>query len=210
MGEPLARLPRGRNAPGLWSAPAYRERGYAEALQDVWVRTEIVPRLERAARALEAHGHGLLLWDGWRPPGLQRVLYERYRADLAVSTGLRGPELEEVVARFVTDPERRTAPPAHVTGGAVDLTLCDPGDGTARDMGGEFDELSERSLPGHHDGDASTPYAARRAALREAMAGAGFVQLPTEWWHFEYGTDLWARACGEPVRFGPAEAPRHD
>lgn len=209
MGE-LARLARGRHAPGLWVRPVYRALGYAAALPDVWVREALVPRLEHAAGLLADDGHGVLVWDGWRPPALQRVLYERYRTSLAASTGLHGPELEAVVARFVTDPEREAAPPAHVTGGAVDLTLCSREDGAARDMGGEFDELSERSSPGYHDGRAgeeSAAYARLRGALRDAMVSAGFVRLPTEWWHFEHGTDLWASTHDEDVAFGPVAGP---
>ena len=77
-------------------------------------------------------------------------------------------------------------------------------------MGGDFDELSERSVPGYYDdlpGDRSHEYARRRALLRDAMCGAGFTRLPTEWWHFEHGTDLWAQRHHSAVLYGPIGGP---
>jgi D-alanyl-D-alanine dipeptidase len=192
----------------LWVDPVYRRLGYVEALPDIWLREPVVALLRRAAEAASAAGHGLLVWDGWRPDDLQRALYVGYRNELARTTGLEGERLDALVERFVTDPDRGVTPPAHGTGGAVDLTLCDPATGEPRDMGGAFDELTIRSEPLYYD-DHPDPagYAALRRTLHVAMAGQGFVQLASEWWHFEYGTALWAQESGEAVRFGAVAGP---
>jgi D-alanyl-D-alanine dipeptidase len=196
-------------APPLWVDPIYAKLGYADALPDVWVRGEIAERLQRAAEAALASGHGLLVWDGWRSDALQRTLFEQYRERLRGTSGLEGDELDALVGQFVTDPDRRSSPPAHSTGGAVDLTLCDPATGAPRDLGGEFDELTQRSHPGYYDDDpGGRDYAELRQQLADAMASAGFVRLATEWWHFEHGTALWAEATGMPVRFGRVELTR--
>jgi zinc D-Ala-D-Ala dipeptidase len=194
--------------PPLWVDPIYRRLGYREALPEVWLRGAVIARLRDGAEAASERGHGLLVWDGWRPGELQRALHVEYRAELARTTGLEGGRLDELVARFVTDPDRRVPPPAHGTGGAVDLTLCDPETGEPRDMGGAFDELTIRSEPLYYD-DHPDPdgYAELRRTLDSALAGAGFVGLPTEWWHFEYGTALWAQARGETVLFDPTDGP---
>lgn len=194
--------------PPLWVESIYRRRGYAHALPDVWLREPVAAALRRAAEAAAAGGHGILVWDGWRPRDLQRALFVEYRDELARTTGLEGTRLDDLVARFVTDPDRRAAPPAHETGGAVDLTLCDPETGDPRDMGGAFDELTIRSEPPYYD-DHPDPggYASLRRAVHDALDAQGFVQLATEWWHFEYGTALWAQARGEPVLFGPSSGP---
>jgi hypothetical protein len=34
------------------------------------------------------------------------------------------------------------------------------------------------------------------------MGEESFEQLPSEWWHFEYGTPNWARWKGEAALFG--------
>jgi len=75
-------------------------------------------------------------------------------------------------------------------------------------VGGEFDELTPRSEPLHYD-ERPDPqgFAALRDTLRDAMAAAGFVRLPTEWWHFEYGTALWAEERREPVLFDATPGP---
>jgi D-alanyl-D-alanine dipeptidase len=208
---PLRRLRPGSHPGGIWVQPVYRELGYGDALHDVWVLADLVPLLLAASLAVQREGHGLLLWDGWRSRELQRALYERYSADLAESTRLDGAELADVVARHVTDPDRATAPPAHLTGAAVDLTLCDPATGEPHAMGGEFDELSERSHPGYYDhrrGPEARLYAHLRAVLCAAMEDVGFVRFDTEWWHFERGTHLWAQRRGAAVLYegtaGPA------
>lgn len=198
MSEPAAALEpiKADAAAGLWVRAEYAERGYGLASRTLWAAPATILALRHAARTLAGAGLGLLVLDGWRPLELQRELFEEYRERLIASTGLVGSELEAHVARFVTDPERASAPPAHSTGGAVDVTLCDP-TGTALDLGGAFDELTDRSQSDHYDDAAAAPartFAARREQLRAAMHAAGFERLPSEWWHFELGTQLWADA----------------
>lgn len=195
---------------GVWAVPIYRERGYDEALDAIWVRAELEPRLERAAQATLRDGHGLLIWDGWRPPELQETLFEQYTARLRSESGLEGDALEALVARFVTDPRRASSPPAHSTGAALDVTLCDPETGAPRDLGGEFDELSDRSRPDYYDAandDAGRRYARLRAELAAALHVGELVRLATEWWHFEYGTDYWAKVTGAAAFFDRVAGP---
>jgi zinc D-Ala-D-Ala dipeptidase len=201
-GTPLTNLSPGAHADGLWITSAYRDLGYSEALGEIWIHELVLARLEDAVRAAGRRDHGILVWDAWRPLSLQRKLYRAYRAQLEESSGLSGPELDELVAKFVTEPDRVSAPPAHATGGAVDVTLCDPATGSAHDLGGDFDELTDRSLPAYYDDrrdELSMRYASLRADLDVAMGTAGFVRLETEWWHFEYGTQYWSGATGERV-----------
>ncbi|WP_243737176.1 M15 family metallopeptidase [Halomonas ventosae] len=42
--------------------------------------------------------------------------------------------------------------------------------------------------------------------LYHAMRGAGFSNLPSEWWHYDFGNQLWAHYGGHPqAHFGPAQ-----
>jgi len=191
---------------GFWVEPIYYRQGFAHALPTVVMRLEIAALLGQAAIELSKSGYGLLIWDAWRPLELQRELYNKYRDDLRQASGLEGAQLDAVLAKFVTSPERVTPPPPHLTGAAIDLTLCDPATGVPIEMGGAFDELTPRSHPNYYDGDAgseSTTFASRRALLAEAMHACGFVPFSTEWWHFEFGTALWAAARERDVMFGP-------
>lgn len=211
---PLTRLAPGQHVGGLWVGPEYARRGYESALPEVWLRVAVVhPLLIALTAARRLGGFGLLIWDAWRPAALQEELYVEYRESLVSRAQLTGEDLEALTAQFVTAPERATPPPAHSTGGALDLTLCDADNGEAIDMGGEFDELSDRTAPDYYDSNSTDPDVAarsiRRTILKDAMAEGGFVQLPTEWWHFEYGTSLWAENSGHSVLFPePAPPPR--
>lgn len=199
-------------AAGVWVRPEYAERGYALASRTLWAAPTTVAALGEVGGVLAPKGLGLLVLDGWRPLALQRVLFEEYRAQLARVTALTGSDLEAHVAKFVTDPDRASAPPAHSTGGAVDVTLCDASTGEPIDMGGEFDELTDRSRADYYDdatGEPARTFAKRRGVLLAAMQTAGFERLPTEWWHFELGTRLWADASPDrtPSLTRPIDAP---
>lgn len=208
--QPLTRLAPGRHPGGIWVDPIYRNRGYDDALPDVWLRAALIPHLVRAAWSVGEAGHGLLIWDGWRPRSLQTTLHNEYRTRLATTSGLTGARLDRVVADYVTDPERADPPPPHITGGAVDLTLCDLASGDPRDMGSEFDELTARSRPTYYD-DATElgdmMHASLRQTLNAAMTEVGFVRLSSEWWHFEFGTRLWAEAHAGEALFGATMGP---
>ncbi|MEJ2857571.1 MULTISPECIES: hypothetical protein [unclassified Saccharothrix] len=78
----------------------------------------------------------------------------------------------------------------HVSGAAVDLTLCSV-DGSELWMGteveGSTDEVRER-----------------RRVLTAALTGAGLVNYPAGWWHWSYGDRYWAWVTGAPAaRYGP-------
>jgi D-alanyl-D-alanine dipeptidase len=187
--------------------PAYRRRGYARALPDIWLRREVGERLMRAAAALHGDGLALLVWDGWRPLALQRQLWDEYRRTLAASTGLEDKALDARAREFVA-PVMGGETPAHSTGGAVDLSLCSS-QGIAIDMGGDFDELTDRSHPGFYERSVLTPdevsFRDRRRLLHRVMNDQGFERLPSEWWHFEYGTPNWAEWTGQQTLFGAVE-----
>jgi D-alanyl-D-alanine dipeptidase len=190
--EPLAlrRLAPGPQGDCLWVEPIYHRRGYRQAIPEVRLRPEAAEALMQVAERLRAeHGVGLLVWDGWRPVELQRQLWDEYRQKLARATGLDGEALDARTRLFVSSPDDAGPPPPHSTGRAVDLTLCSLA-GEALDMGGGFDELTERSAGGHYEreelGPGEATYRDRRRLLLTAMEEQGFRRLASEWWHFEH------------------------
>jgi len=183
------------------SQPIYHLNGLKNALPDIWVRKGVYDRLVLAAQALPL-GYRLVLLDGWRPKTIQQVLFDQVRMEIA----LQNPSSSEAeidrktllyAARASDDPVR---PSPHITGGAIDVTLADE-EGAILDMGSEFDEVSNRSWI-----TAAVPPAPaeRRCHLLTAMRHAGFSNLPTEWWHFDYGNWLWAWYCKQhSALYGP-------
>lgn len=192
--------------PRIHDAPWYHGSGLPGALPAGWVREGVGQRLVAALGDLPA-GVGLLVWDGYRPYATQRALFDAYVDELAmVHLDWPADALEDAAARFVTPPSRsQVAPPPHLTGGAVDLTLCHH-DGTPLDLGTDFDAFvplaAARALE-------DTPGAARdnRRTLFWALAGQGFTNYVDEWWHFDLGNQFWACVTGGVARYGAAPEP---
>ena len=207
--EPL--VPVGLAPPPLKAYPAYARLGIPGAVNDCHVRETVYRRLLAVARALP-DGLSLLVLDGWRPWRVQQYLFETLQTLLHE----RHPELDadELDARtreFVAEPSRSPDRPSpHLTGGAVDVTLCD-GDGLPLDMGTHFDEAVPASHTAALEALATPDERQRRARdhrrlLYHAMRAEGFTNLPSEWWHFDLGDQLWAHYGGHGVaRYGPAE-----
>ena len=118
--------------------------------------------LDRAAELARPHGLRLKIFDAYRPPEAQWVLWNAFP----------NPE-------FVADP-RRGSP--HSRGVAVDLTLVD-GTGLELEMGTPFDDFTAAS---HHGSLAVSVEAQRnRALLLGLMTEAGWDFYRNEWWHYQ-------------------------
>ena len=133
------------------------------------LRRDAAERLARVQRRLQADGFGLLVWDCYRPLGVQ----ERFWALV--------PD-ERYVARPQRENGRPVAGSKHNRGAAVDVTLVDA-TGRPLEMPTGFDDFSERA---HRDAANVKPAARANAArLESAMTAEGFQPLPSEWWHFD-------------------------
>ncbi len=182
--------------------PVYYKQGLAGALPEVWLRQGVYDRLLLAARALPGEVQ-LVLLDGWRPKSVQMQLFEDIRQQVALDNpGLEAAEVERITLQFAARPsDDRQSPSPHITGGSVDVTLADR-EGRMLDMGSRFDEPSERSWTAADVGAAQRQ---RRRMLADAMGQAGFTNLPSEWWHFDYGNWVWAWYSDQPAAlYGPA------
>jgi D-alanyl-D-alanine dipeptidase len=160
-----------------------------ESSPRAFLRRDAAKRLCVAADGLP-DGFGLAVFDAWRPPELQRALYEAAYADLTLPAG------------FVTEPSDDPAlPPPHVTGGAIDMTLT--WDGAPLELGTAFDDFTARARTDAYEHEPSRVRELRRL-LYHTMREAGFVVLDCEWWHYEFGTRRWAALTGQTPRYGTA------
>ncbi|MFI8235174.1 M15 family metallopeptidase [Streptomyces sp. NPDC085900] len=163
--------------------------------------------LERllTAQALLPDGLRLLFVEGYRPPPLQRLYFERYADELrAVHPDWPADRVRSAASRFVSPPD--LAP--HSAGAAVDLTLADP-DGRELDLGTPMNAGPEQSDGACYTEARNITAEARahRAVLGAALGAAGLVNYPTEWWHWSYGDRYWALATGAPAAlYGPKES----
>lgn len=189
--------------------PRYHLEGLPGALPECFVRESVLQRLLNAADRLPA-GHRLVIFDGWRSLRLQRWLFDRCAREFPKEReSAAGQDIEAFVSRPMQNPQIN--PPYHLTGGAVDLSIANPR-GVLLDMGTGFDAMVEQSRTAYFEttpsGDAKTAaIRANRRLLYHAMIDAGFVNLPSEWWHFDYGDQLWAWANDATHAIYAASAP---
>ncbi|MEM7223834.1 MAG: M15 family metallopeptidase [Pseudomonadota bacterium] len=206
-------------------------RAFDGALPGVWVRRSVAERLVRVNRRLAAYGVELFLLNGYRRIALQQAIWDFFMAQARAQ--LDDPS-EADCATFAStycsdprafDPADSRTWPVHATGGAVDTTLRLRADGQQLLMGGLFDDPAEVSHSDYLEaklgalgGDAWRLTLSEREALANrrllcwAMAEEDFANYAYEWWHFDWGTQLWALAAppdGPPRRafYGLAQDP---
>lgn len=173
------------------------------AEENCFLRRETYEHLVEAAKKLP-QGFKFRIFDAWRPFALQHELYVKYSFDIIKRFNLElcTPEQQNTVIRkFVSPPiEDRNVPPVHTTGGAVDLTIINSA-GEELDMGSGFDEFTDRTYTSYYENEKNDRVKENRRLLFHTMIEAGFVNLPSEWWHFDYGDRFWAYYKRKPALY---------
>jgi D-alanyl-D-alanine dipeptidase len=119
-------------------------------------------RLLAAERALRSQGFRLVVWDCYRPLSVQREMWKI----------LPDPT-------YVADPDQGSR---HNRGAAVDVGLLTL-DGTPVPLPTGHDDFTPRA---HRDAtELPADAIAGRERLERAMTNAGWLPLPSEWWHFD-------------------------
>lgn len=83
-------------------------------------------------------------------------------------------------------------------------------EGKEIDMGTRFNaDPEESNFSNYTDAPVSEDIKQRRQILKNAMESVGFVNYPTEWWHWSYGDRYWAFIKGKPFAlYNSAEIPK--
>lgn len=180
-------------------------QGAAERLRDVNARL--------AEAKLE-----LFVFDAWRPQAVQAYFHDRW---LPAELRKRRPHLSEAelaaeVTNYWAAPSAgREAPSPHSTGGAVDLTIRWR-DGDPLWFGSLFDDASSLAHTDRFEAEtneqdfsfSNEEARANRRLLYWLMTEAGFASNPSEWWHFSFGDQMWAKLRNEPeALYAGTEAP---
>lgn len=190
---------------GLDVCMQYPRLGMHQAVERCFVRREVYDRLLQA-QAFLPEGFRLRVWDAWRPLALQRELYDTLSQRILSHFGLTDAPREQqlhLLQQYVSLPStNRQDPPLHTTGGAVDVTLLDSR-GRELDMGTPFDDFTAPSATAYLESHPGNETARdNRRMLYHCMRRAGFENLPSEWWHYDYGDRVWGyyRRC--PALYG--------
>ncbi|MEJ6391633.1 M15 family metallopeptidase [Gymnodinialimonas sp. 2305UL16-5] len=174
------------------------------SLSHMWCRASLLPMLRSANQRLSAFGCELVVYDAYRPIATQRGLWawalEKVRKD---HPALSSTELEALTSQYSSDPRRfdpgdATTWPTHSSGASVDVMLRSLDTGKELDLGAAFDDLSaaahtdqleqalKRGLIGPDDAALLN-----RRLLYWAMMEAGFENYPSEFWHFDFGNQMY-------------------
>lgn len=195
--------------------PVYAEQGIPGAISQCYVRQSVYLRLLNAANSLPA-SYKLVVLDSWRPTRVQQYLFDTFKESIRANKPLIGEaELLQKTQEFVAKPNSDVKSPSfHLTGGSVDVTLSDA-NGQILDMGSLFDEgipeshtafLETKQELTHTERMAQT----HRRYLYWAMIDQGFTNLDSEWWHYDFGNQLWAYYTGNKrAIYGPT-SPKGD
>lgn len=180
------------------------------ALKRAYTRASILQKLQELLLLLPEN-IGIIVLDAWRPIAVQEALRHNFRESLVVDyPELNAQEIEDILNQFVAKPSTDIlAPSPHLTGGSIDLTLFDTQTRCELDMGTSFDAMDEASWS-HYFEARSDSLEARtirdhRRMLIHGMASVGFSNLPSEWWHFDYGNQLWANESKQHAFYGMTE-----
>lgn len=146
------------------------------SLEEAYLRPLAVDKLVQASEYLreEYPDLRLYIYDAARPRRIQQILWDQ--------SGL--PEDER--AKYVANPQSGSI---HNYGFAIDLTVSDS-KGNELDMGTGYDHFTEKAHTDKEEeliekGILTEAQVQNRKILRNVMTKAGFIVLPSEWWHFD-------------------------
>lgn len=182
----------------------YAVEGRLNSTKKCYVRQTVYEKLCCAHENLPS-GFKFLIYDAWRPFDLQKELYDDLSRSIIESYGYQDrsdKEQVELISKFIAPPVKDPNNlPTHTTGGAVDLSLIGP-DGEELDMGTKFDEMNTKSGVNAFEDTANELVKNNRRLLFHTMLKSGFTNLPSEWWHYDYGDRYWASFNRAPVMYG--------
>lgn len=191
----------------LVTYPFYAKMGIANAIPECFVREDVFEKLHHVAKRIPK-GIKLVVLDGWRPFSVQQHLYDTLIIILKKSFPTHSENhLHNKAKSLVSPPSTNVeAPSPHLTGGSVDVTLCDDM-GRFLNMGTHFDEANPLSWTDALENVRWNNHEAQsnRRILYNAMCDVGFTNLPSEWWHYDFGNQLWAYSTHTPqAKYGAA------
>lgn len=145
-------------------------------LNKIYLQKNVAERLAKCQQYLKSlyPDYNLLIYDGVRPVSVQQRMWD------ALDT-ISVPERE----KFVSNPKNHSV---HNYGAAVDLTIIDKTN-TPLDMGAGYDDIRKIAYPSMEEhflktGELTPHQVENRKLLRKVMKHQGFINIPSEWWHF--------------------------
>lgn len=167
------------------------------------MRQTVYEKLVKAQSALP-EGLKLCLYEGYRSLGLQESLFKgRYQKVQNLYPEWSEEEIFNETMKLVSPVINRDGSqniPPHSTGGAVDVYLIDE-TGQPVDMGIEVKDWMEDkdgALSQTNSQIISLKAQEYRHIMNHVLQVVGFINYPTEYWHWSYGDRYWAYQTDQP------------
>jgi D-alanyl-D-alanine dipeptidase len=175
------------------------------AIPDLLARKSVGERLVAVNRLLGAADLEVYVVDAYRPISCQKGIWDFFWRKFHDERPTRpASELERLVSRYVSnphgvDPAACSASPPHSTGGAIDLTLRRRSSGATIDMGTHIDDARPVSHTDYFERlaargkiGANDLRLVNRRRLYWSMISTGFTNYNYEYWHYDYGNQMYA------------------
>ena len=161
------------------------------------IRKTIYDKLKQAQTTLP-DGLKFCLYEGTRSLALQQEIFQgRYDLLRKANSKMTHEQLFTESTKFVSPvinlDGSKNIPP-HSTGAAIDVYLIDK-QGKVVDMGIHLDDTYQDITGVYCKTDSSViseQAKAYRKIMGKALQAVGFVNYPTEYWHWSYGDRYWA------------------
>lgn len=157
-----------------------------DTMSEVTLRKTAANKLSNAAKKLPK-GMVFSISEGYRPLWYQKQIFQ----EIIDQMQQRHPNLSDQAVwdeatKYVADP---ALCPPHTTGGAIDITIA-YANGDMLDMGAQLN-ASDEKVHTFCEGLTKEQQGNRKLLFR-VLTSVGFVNLPTEGWHYSYGDQYWA------------------
>jgi len=187
--------------------PIYFVNKINDAVNYCLLRETLVEKIDNISRKIP-DGYKLLLLDGWRPQKVQQNLFDHYKSILmGKNLNWDDKKIDYETQLYAAKPTSDILSPSpHFTGGAIDLTL--EFDGHFLDMGTSHDDSSPLSKTSAFESmnnindERINMVVKNRRILYNLMVSEGFSNYSNEWWHFDYGNQLWGLATKNKAIYG--------
>lgn len=136
------------------------------------------------------------IYEAYRPLEEQKKLWDEVVQQQKKEHPNLAVDSEDFIAIcdvFCANPYRQGS--GHQSGAAIDITLCNRY-GEEYNMGGIVRGFGEEA---DFDYPVSDEAKNNRNILKNALEQVGFINYPSEWWHYSFGDRLWAKLTGSKI-----------
>ncbi len=145
-------------------------------LNRCYLQPDVAQRIKESQSFLKTIDSSLSLkiFDGLRPRSVQQIMWDILDMPITEKT------------KFVSNPKNGSL---HNFGAAVDITLINLETGEELDMGTPYDYIGINAWPSKEpmllaDSVLTQQQVDNRKLLRKVMKHSSFINIQTEWWHF--------------------------